>query len=70
MGADEFKIKATLNQALFGFGDAVCVPVIRWIAENYLNLLIEESEPERTSVRIAQKPVVYKAKRKVRAKHS
>lgn len=36
MGADNFKITTTLNQALFGFGDAVCVPVIRWIAENYL----------------------------------
>lgn len=37
MGADNFKIKATTNQALFGFGDAVCVPAVRWIAENYLN---------------------------------
>lgn len=36
MGADDFKITVSLNQALFGFGDAVCVPVIRWIAENYL----------------------------------
>ncbi|OGS05000.1 MAG: DNA (cytosine-5-)-methyltransferase [Elusimicrobia bacterium RIFCSPLOWO2_12_FULL_59_9] len=36
MGADNFKITVPLNQALFGFGDAVCVPVIRWIAENYL----------------------------------
>lgn len=37
MGAGEFRIAAPLHQALFGFGDAVCVPVIRWIAENYLN---------------------------------
>ena len=37
MGADKFVIKASLNQALFGFGDAVCVPVIEWIARNYLN---------------------------------
>ncbi|HCM67855.1 MAG TPA: DNA (cytosine-5-)-methyltransferase [Candidatus Kerfeldbacteria bacterium] len=36
MGADDFKITVSLNQALFGFGDAVCVPVIQWIAENYL----------------------------------
>jgi DNA (cytosine-5)-methyltransferase 1 len=36
MGADNFRITVPLNQALFGFGDAVCVPVIRWIAENYL----------------------------------
>jgi DNA (cytosine-5)-methyltransferase 1 len=37
MGADDFKLKVPLNQALFGFGDAVCVPVIEWIAKNYLN---------------------------------
>jgi DNA (cytosine-5)-methyltransferase 1 len=37
MGADDFIIRASLNQALFGFGDAVCVPVIEWIANNYLN---------------------------------
>lgn len=36
MGADDYKITVPLNQALFGFGDAVCVPVIKWIAENYL----------------------------------
>ncbi|NLF40495.1 DNA cytosine methyltransferase [bacterium] len=36
MGADDFRITVSLNQALFGFGDAVCVPVIRWIAETYL----------------------------------
>jgi DNA (cytosine-5)-methyltransferase 1 len=37
MGAKDFKLKVPLNQALFGFGDAVCVPVIEWIATNYLN---------------------------------
>ena len=42
MGADEFEIDAPLNQALFGFGDAVCVPVVEWIAENYLNPLVSE----------------------------
>jgi DNA (cytosine-5)-methyltransferase 1 len=42
MGAGNFKITVPLNQALFGFGDAVCVPVIRWIAENYLKPLWKE----------------------------
>lgn len=42
MGADEFKINVSLNQALFGFGDAVCVPVVQWIAQNYLNPVLEE----------------------------
>jgi DNA (cytosine-5)-methyltransferase 1 len=43
MGAGDFVIKASLNQALFGFGDAVCVPVIEWIARNYLNPVWEEN---------------------------
>lgn len=39
MGAGDFRIDVPLNQALFGFGDAVCVPVVEWIAEHYLNPL-------------------------------
>lgn len=39
MGADEYAIAASLNQALFGFGDAVCVPVVEWIAQHYLEPL-------------------------------
>ncbi|HPI71884.1 MAG TPA: DNA cytosine methyltransferase [bacterium] len=42
MGADGFQIKTTLNKALFGFGDAVCVPVISWIAKYYLDPLVNE----------------------------
>lgn len=42
MGADEYPISVPLNQALFGFGDAVCVPVVEWIAEYYLNPLANE----------------------------
>jgi DNA (cytosine-5)-methyltransferase 1 len=42
MGADDFKISAPVNQALFGFGDAVCVPVIEWIAEYYLDPVVNE----------------------------
>jgi DNA (cytosine-5)-methyltransferase 1 len=33
---DQFPIEVPLNQALFGFGDAVCVPVLEWILINYL----------------------------------
>ncbi|MGB7793599.1 MAG: DNA (cytosine-5-)-methyltransferase [Terrimicrobiaceae bacterium] len=52
MGADEFRIGSdiSLNQALFGFGDAVCVPVIRWIAENYLNPLFAELSGDEESL--------------------
>jgi len=42
MGADSFNITGTPNEALFGFGDAVCVPVVTWIAENYLNAEFEK----------------------------
>lgn len=45
MGADDFILNnIPLNQALFGFGDAVCVPAITWIAINYLNPLVEQIE--------------------------
>jgi DNA (cytosine-5)-methyltransferase 1 len=43
MGADEFRITGPDNRAFFGFGDAVCVPAISWIAENYLNPLLTAS---------------------------
>jgi DNA (cytosine-5)-methyltransferase 1 len=33
---DNYIINVPLNKALFGFGDAVCVPAVRWIAKNYL----------------------------------
>lgn len=36
---DDYPIPSRINQALTGFGDAVCVPVIVWIAENVLNKL-------------------------------
>ncbi len=46
MGADDFHINgATINQALFGFGDAVCVPVIEWIAANVLLPAAQEVYP-------------------------
>jgi DNA (cytosine-5)-methyltransferase 1 len=48
MGADDFKINVALNQALFGFGDAVCVPVVEWIARNYLNPLLMEMTTQPT----------------------
>ncbi len=36
---DSYPLPSQLNQALTGFGDAVCVPVITWIAERILNPL-------------------------------
>jgi DNA (cytosine-5)-methyltransferase 1 len=43
MGAGDFRLNgASLNQALFGFGDAVCVPVIEWIATHVLQPTLKE----------------------------
>jgi DNA (cytosine-5)-methyltransferase 1 len=40
-GAPDYEIgSVTENQALFGFGDAVCVPVVSWIARNYVQPLL------------------------------
>lgn len=47
MGADDFKLSGTSNEALFGFGDAVCVPVVTWIAEYYLNPEISKLKNEK-----------------------
>ena len=47
MGADDFKLSGTANEALFGFGDAVCVPVVTWIADSYLNPEIEKIKQEK-----------------------
>lgn len=36
-GCPDYPIRVERNEALWGFGDAVCVPVISWIAENVLS---------------------------------
>jgi DNA (cytosine-5)-methyltransferase 1 len=46
---DDYPIPSQVNQALTGFGDAVCVPVITWIAINVLNPLVK-SLPEKIPV--------------------
>ena len=42
------------TQAICSFGDAVCVPVVRWIAHHYLAPVLEgragSSAPRRTKV--------------------
>jgi len=44
-GADGYELgEVTENQALFGFGDAVCVPVIAWIARHCLRPAAEDTE--------------------------
>ncbi len=53
MGADEYSLDEIRDsQALFGFGDAVCVPVVSWLAKHYLLPLVYGmmSQPESTGV--------------------
>jgi DNA (cytosine-5)-methyltransferase 1 len=42
-GCPDYPITVDRNEALWGFGDAVCVPVIGWIAENVLSQLFPNS---------------------------
>ena len=43
MGAGDYHFDGVpSNQALFGFGDAVCIPVVEWIAAQYLLPLCNE----------------------------
>lgn len=44
MGVEDFSLPDGMrdDDALFGFGDAVCVPAITWIAQNYLDPLVNE----------------------------
>lgn len=43
-GCPDFPIEVERNEALFGFGDAVCVPVISWIAKNVLTQLFPTTD--------------------------
>lgn len=36
MGADGFTIDCGDNKALFGFGDAVCVPAVEWVSRHFV----------------------------------
>lgn len=48
MGAPDYRLDGIRrNQALFGFGDAVCVPVVAWLAEHYLVPLIRNARAPR-----------------------
>lgn len=64
MGADDFVIRAPMNQALFGFGDAVCVSVIEWIGKNYLNPVWEAEFAPVLPARNARKASSYRTESK------
>ena len=43
-GADDYPLVGKKNQQLFGFGDAVCVPVISWIDTHVLTPIFQSIE--------------------------
>ncbi|MEM8757234.1 MAG: DNA cytosine methyltransferase [Planctomycetota bacterium] len=43
MGADGYTMAGTLNQMLFGFGDAVCVDAVSWIAQHYIEPVLAKA---------------------------
>jgi DNA (cytosine-5)-methyltransferase 1 len=47
-GCPDFPIEVDRNEALWGFGDGVCVPVIEWIAENVLTQLFKGADRTRS----------------------
>ncbi len=54
MGAGDYVLPPRRSQAIMGFGDAVCVDAVEWLAENYLEPLLSgkllESESKRTKL--------------------
>ncbi len=41
-GAPEFTLAENTIQSLYGFGDGVCVPVVRWVDENVLTPIYQD----------------------------
>ncbi len=50
MGAPSFVLAERRNQTLFGFGDAVCMPLVRWLCEH--NQPSARGAPSRCSARV------------------
>lgn len=54
MGAGDYNLsEARNNQVLFGFGDAVAVPAVEWLASNYLMPLLRGKLAGATSTELA-----------------
>jgi len=70
MGADDFRLNVPLNQALFGFGDAVCVPAVKWIADNYLTPLATELHAQAKETPKQNQAIRYGAPKKERKRAS
>ena len=50
MGADDYPLDGLrANQALFAFGDAVCVPAVAWLARHWISPALAAQSAERTA---------------------
>jgi DNA (cytosine-5)-methyltransferase 1 len=48
-GVPEFRFDVPEQQAMYGFGDAVCMPAVKWIDENLLSKLVgSDAQPARS----------------------
>lgn len=53
MGVEDYAVDSfSANQVLFGFGDAVAVPVVKWLAENYLAPVVAGHAASRSDVEV------------------
>lgn len=61
-GAPDFPIETGTRQAWLGFGDAVCVPAVRWLAEHALGFLRSGSaRADGTQARMHDREAAYAA---------
>ena len=61
-GADNFPISVGRRQAQNGFGDAVCVPALRWLVDHAFSSLVGETpQPAGVQSRFAERPAAYAA---------
>jgi DNA (cytosine-5)-methyltransferase 1 len=58
MGAGDYVLPDNRNQSIMGFGDAVCVETVRWLAEHYLSPLLNGNLASLTHTQVASVPVV------------
>mgnify|MGYP000558691185 CR=1 FL=1 len=49
-GVPDFTLAKNTIQSLFGFGDGVCVPVVRWLDQNVLTPLFDDECKEQKSI--------------------
>ena len=61
-GAADFPIETRVRQAWLGFGDAVCVPAVRWLVGHALGFLCDDTPPaDRVQLRLCEKTSKYVA---------